>query len=464
MAEVSAGLVNTGQEGQRLGDNTGGAVVLDRAPETAIPDVQGRAEVLAKQFLVQESQKRLRDEQQRRADEKLFLDLNNDLKIEYARGAYGDKAVERLNTQANELAKMKASGASIGDIAKKQAEMQRENDVIGRDAQNVFKSFDSWVGLEKPIMDNPSKYDTKYYDAQMRKINSMLEEGKDLREVDRYMTDPKNYPLRRDVDTKTIMANATPDYVKDGRLSYIDPETARNNLTLHFGTDDGMEEMDALVSQGTWGNNPEEVINKMTETIVANKPSKRDPTPKSETGGGKTSTGYIVSTDFKDDPTNLDTNVEQNVMSVKSSTGGDMKPIQVEANGKLILFQPSQFVMGKNGKIGVQGFEVKEEVSGEPEMVMGEDGQVVMVEKPKTIQRLNQIWTDYDSNKAQFKSALGFDAYDRLNKKKSGSEKPNNSNNENKTDAKVITTKEEFDALPKGAVYKKADGKTYKKG
>ena len=81
----------------------------------------------------------------------------------------------------------------------------------------------------------------------------------------------------------------------------------------------------------------------------------------------------------------------------------------MEDDGKAIDFQPVEFVVGGNGRIGVKGIKYTPKTTGGIQVAADGSVSIGGGGAPQ-----EEVWIDYDRNEAAFDAQLGVNIYDKL--------------------------------------------------
>lgn len=277
--------------------------------------------------------------------------------------------------------------------------------------------------------------------------------------------DPKLTPEERH-DLITNMPSLVPNYSfdefvldtipdmgenKSGTMQFVDKEAHKQRALSAMADNPAL--IDIFKKKG-FGNTAEEIATEAARQGQLKKPptyTKATASGGSSSGsGGGGSTPKVQLGFDKIDTQGLKQDVDKNVARViRTGTQDDLPPIRVNTNGAKdssgkdvtgkaedINFQPVEFVLGDNGKIGVRGI------------------KYVKSPLPNTPDTEEEVWIDYDRNKAVFEAQIG-DMYDFF-----GVSKPAGNKEQSMTPEQWQAA---WDKLPKGQVMVGLDGKKYKK-
>jgi hypothetical protein len=126
---------------------------------------------------------------------------------------------------------------------------------------------------------------------------------------------------------------------------------------------------------------------------------------------GSVTTDKVVIRPDRIDTTGVSMDSDYNVARVvRTGTQDDLPPVETYSEtGELIDFRPVEFVLGANGKIGVKGIKIQRKENS--------DGTITFQAKTDSNGKPEEVWVDYDRNKALFEGQTGVDMYKVFRKK-----------------------------------------------
>lgn len=411
MATPSAAQVFTGRTGGR-GDNSGGAAILDKAP-----DFYKTAENLI------ELQRKEQIEAARQAK-----DLNNkwyNIVKGVEAGTVWDRAKEARDNMVietrNELVNLMKSGANPTDAYSEAGKVWQKKkadlDYFVKSQQDAEKTVASYLSA---INKGDKPYDKEYAAKWFEKMESLP-----VSEIPKYVQESSpirvKVPLSQFLTENIGQLDMTIEDIGGYRIETkeLTPDEWKRRAEASILNEKGEQFFLQGVEDGKWSTVDEmasatykDAKNAVGEVYKKTRLSTSGSGSGSKSGGSaKLNFGFAKTTDPK---TSQD--VEYNNFSPsRAGTDDNLPAIQVRLRSGEIVdsFQPSQFVLRKDGGIEVGGVLTSKD----------DDGETAKEE----------VWVDYDTNAQNFEAHLrGQSAYDIFKEKNGGkitSQKNSNTNN-----------------------------------
>ena len=431
MAEqVAAAEVYTGRGGASRGDNSGGAAIFDVPNIKADPNPYGP---LAGQYLANEGRKAVKELELKQKRDKELADLSK-LKIDNLWINYEDDIIKDAEQKSQKLAEIQVAGGDDvrQNVQREAMKFQAELDTLAKTTLDAKEKYEAFV-KGKELLSKPESvgvYDEELYAQKMKELDLVVNGGTDEKgntvtkkspkEALEWLNDPNNYPIQAYANLDKIVDSVTPSYTQEGRRQFVDEKALRNNVDMWAaGNQPAIETLQRKYKLAK----PEDAVELIVKTSLNKNQPKTAPPP---SGGGGINIGFgsggneKVSWTVETDPTEgLIQDGRPNRFSVKrTGTQDDLPFISVRGKvtdpqgaevevptGGLANFQPSNWVVGKDGKIGVEG------VMSIP--VKDSMGKISGTEN-KT------VWIDYESNKSILDPQLGTNPYKILGRDKKG--------------------------------------------
>lgn len=477
MAEASASVVFTGNQGG-IGDNTGSAAILDRAQDF-MPYAE-RALVRRDQQKRIDAQAKAQKEQDRK---KGWYNLAKTIEAGDIWRPAVDKQNEMMNNIFVEMTDLVQKGFNPEDVyseaGKKFLERKKELELFTKEQQTAEGLV---KGYYQKINDPKLKglVDEDFAQDWFSKLEALPVEQK----AEFAMT---SSPILPKVNYDDIMPVLTPkstttvDQNGMTRTTTVFPNKESIGILVDKGLDGDpkvQQVYEAGIAQGDWSDE-EGFKDYFTEKIIAKEGSKNSEvimgSPSSGidinvggTGGNKKWNIGATSESFD----GADYEGQTNTYGLNwAGTGDEPKETYFkDKDGKELLGKPIGFRRKADGT-----YKVKVAVTTEDQKPMFSTENYDSEAKPKRKEVVEE-WVDFSTNKDRLDSMYGGDLkaeLDRLRGAKkdfskiatSAAEKLSKGKSSSpKSDVPTITTKEQFDSLPKGTEYRKADGKLYVKG
>lgn len=394
----SASTVYTGQSGGR-GDNSGGAAVLAPQADTFqfVQNLmaQKQARDIAQIRIDRDNQKRLDDifknpdigKVPLRFQDELMNDLNDfgktavDLRTGKYKGKEG-KTLNPLNPYDPEVRHI---------LTEKEFNLQNKAETARR-IEGVIA--DAIKQSKDP------KWDAKYLADRMEELGKVknIEEAQKWADVSPLRPAVNTFAIAEDLGTQmTEVAQEIGD--KTTFRAFMEPENVKSLAKAWLTNPAGRQQFMAGLEAGVF-KDEEDFAEQMNAILQGQNPEKTKVTydePRASSGSGSGSGGSkLLISKSNDQTSGLLQGSGYNRVSVKrSGTNDDLPPVSVFSDEKdpnnpnkykTIDFQPVEFIMGDNGRIGVRGVEVIPQAFGGS------------IKKEK--------WVDYDRNKDMFESQL----------------------------------------------------------
>lgn len=419
---ASAAQVFTGVSGGR-GDNSGRAAVLDSAPDF-------NSDVFYQRLYERQRQEKLDKAKAIKDQQKAWADLSLEMPDVWSVDSpYLEK---QLLDYDDYITNMKMNGADPEnlytpegkEVRRRAMEMEKTRALIGENEafyNDLVKKVDN---------DKEGVFDKAHSTEFIRRYTDPK-----LSPQDRAKMRMEENPLKLNVTETDFINAALPEEVQQGRTTFRDPQAFEIMATDIVSRPNGQLMYESLKKEGE---DQDAFVKRMRGQFEQMyKPSVR-PAPQGSGGSGGSRGGsgtekVDITFDYRD-AEGLTRGVNKNIISVKrKGTQDDLPAIEVETGGELVNFQPIDFVLGQDGKIGVRGIS---ETKGS------------MFDKPAR----KEMWVDYDTNRAKFEAQIGGDLYEFFRKQNQGGKGAAKQDN-----VVVISTKEEFDKLPSGTRFKRSD-------
>jgi hypothetical protein len=448
MATPSAAQVFTGVSGSRA-DGTGSAVVLDQAQ-----DFQPIADAF---YRKREAEQVRRAAEQKKADQDWF-NLQKGFDPEAVALRDQDEMMSRADEFNNMLVELRMSGADPKDYYSEAGKKARQKEFELKNlkkASDENQKYDALVAaaLEKkdPSMDRAYAVD---WLKRYRALPSIEAQAKMRQEESPFKT---VYSFDQTIDrvkpfTKDVLVEKGN---RTDQISGLNEDAYRAKVRLDLQTPAGQTDFELWSNtKGNEGKTATDYENELVEYAKGAVKESIKTTydePKVTSSGGSgggitfnsdgsvTTDKVVIRPDFID-TTGVSKNTNYNVARVvRTGTQDDLPPVETYSEtGELIDFRPVEFVLGANGKIGVKGIKIQRKENS--------DGTITFQPKTDSGGKPEEVWVDYDRNKALFEGQTGVDMYKVFGKQKSGETKQNSGVIE-------ITTKEEFDKLTPGTEF-----------
>ena len=440
--EASASSVFTGNQGGQ-GDGTGRAAILDKHPDF-LPYAMNIANKVRQD-------KKLALERQRKADQdfkKAVAEVKPETTWQYAQGEIAQKA----NELREYMIKEKMAGRDpLDPYSEAGKEVARRRDELASLAYLAKDAEDKFNKAVAARVKDFNAYDAEHFNKFIQGLK-----GKTIAEQAEYIN--SSNPLRPVIIDTEVVGKTIPAYysqmlergAKTTAIEEIREEDYRPILESYLSTPEGEEHFNQGVEDGKW-KNEDEYFAEMTKLAQSLKPPQIKETydearvsgSSSSGGGGGGTVKVNIASQLRNDA-GLTTGVNKNVARVsRSGTQDDLPAVEVDVVGgmdskgvkqtasSLEQFIPVEFVLGKDGKIGVRGKRIVPFVS------TGNAYADAMADKKPTYE---EFWVDYDTNKALFDAQLGVDMYDYFNQQNAGKTAA-------KTENKKVKT---FKGVPEG--------------
>jgi hypothetical protein len=371
------------------------------------------------------------------------------------------------------LVKVQAQAEADGIDPSSNPELNRNWQQARLDIQLWGQQNDQIVKMleeaNKEVMSNPGKYDPEKYGEIIKEAKKQKNPG----DAFAYLNDALPEFFEPEFDPYGFVKEGViPKPDQDGRVTEVSRDefiaNTKNKLMMATPRElDNAFKQAKKVNPDIGTNKDADVIDEIATWIVDMNdaqvyrkvaPAKAPKTTSSGgLGGTKFNSDGSVTTDKvvirpdRIDTTGVYTDSEYNVARViRNGTQDDLPPVETYSEtGELIDFRPVEFVLGANGKIGVKGTKIKRSKDGSSGFTVLADGTVITKPSEDGESRVEEVWVDYDRNKALFEGQTQVDMYKVFKKKAAAAGKEKQQNSE----PIQITTKEEFEKLPKGTEF-----------
>ena len=420
MGEASASVVFTGNQGG-IGDGTGSAVILDKAQdfmpyaERAIVRQQAQNKV--------EAEKKARTEADRK---KGWYDLAKKLDA----GDIWRPAVEKQNEMMNqvfeEMTDLVQQGLNPEDVyslaGKRFLELKKQVEVFTKEqqtAEGLVKDY--YAKMNDPKL--KGTFDEDFAQDWFNKLESLPVEKKAEFAITSSPIVPKvNYD--EIVGVLTPKPTTITDQSGKTRTTTVMPKDEDIELLIDSGLKGNpkvQQVYEAGLAKGDWEDEAgfKEFYKQKIKAKEGSKTQEVIIGGGSSGGGSGSGAGVSPKVDFsiETDPTQgLIQDGKPNRFRVKRlGTQDDLPPVSIRPNGKvvngkgeevkidgLIDFQPINWVVGADGRMGIEGNMVtyKSDSAG------------------NDVQQKETVWVDYESNKSIFNAQIGTDPYTVLGRNK----------------------------------------------
>lgn len=317
---------------------------------------------------------------------------------------------EEVAAEIDALTEEQATAATTGKMPKGWAQRKANINQLANEGKFIQ---DSVEGYAKMITQNPEKFNPTDYNAWMEG----LKKQKGVKAMSEYVKTTQ--PFKEQVDIGEVFS----DWIGDESTfeqgatttTKLDPVLLKERMNTRFMTMPPQKQKATLESIYTTidpatgkpvATNYGEALDYVTKMMLpmGSVSVTKDEPPKNNSnnsdGGGDSKSKLLISGSLDiDENHGLGTDgVSWNRVSVKrAGTNDDLPPTQVysdekddKGNNVKIEFQPIEFVMGKNGKIGVSGVKITR----------------VPTMNGTTTEKRENTWVDYDLNKDAFESQL----------------------------------------------------------
>jgi hypothetical protein len=278
MAETpAAAVVWTGASGQGDGSNSGAASVLN-SPHIKIEQPKNPYEDIAKDILAQRAKDELAKAKSEKEASELLFKLQGELKLDNLTDYYQKEGNKEIELMSNELGRMKAEGVSMDKITDRQREFKRKLQGLDNQMKQIDTTYNKWI--EKGAQITDPKYNKPQYERVMTDVNRLIDEG-DMEAVLEYTRDPKNQPLILNLDSGEWIKNmGIDDKMTDQQLNDLVDVGLANDLKA------GGDEVQTFMSQG-YGTNAEEVAKNLKAEARKRYPYNPPKVSTSSSGGGE---------------------------------------------------------------------------------------------------------------------------------------------------------------------------------
>jgi hypothetical protein len=415
MATPSAARVFTGESG---GNGTGQGAAAILPDNNMLPYFMQ---------LQQEARKERLAEQKAREDRKKdWLALQKQMKFEPVWKHADEELQNDFIGATDEMIKLQMEGYDAGDVygpagsayQKRYSDLQRKRG-MAEEAKAIFKE------KRKQYEDNPQAYDDQVYTKWVEGFK-----GKPIEQLWEHANSEN--PLVPVVTDMDVLKDYIPEYYasKDEKGLRVEESKEIRKQDMDAILSGGLSSDPKVIAhykrglaKGQW-KNEEEYLEYMHEKAASKKPGmnsttfERPPATAKDSGAFNFNYGTGLGSNNKVSvaaESRGDQGLTQGALNYatvkRTGTNDDMPFIEVstwgskipgkETENQLVNFQPIEFVLGGDGKIGVKG---------KMSMPTGvfKDG--------KEVYSLQEAWIDYDRNKTNFIAQLGFDMYDLLGK------------------------------------------------